>query len=117
MENVVGITLHAARLGETAVLTELIDRGVDVNVQDEKGYTPLIIACYNNRYDAAALLLRHGADVNTADFGGNTALMGAAFKGYADIARLLLMHGADLDRQQAHSAVSSPEPPPPQLIA
>jgi len=57
-----------------------------MNIQDEKAYTPLIIACYNNQYEAAKLLLNAGANINAADYGGNTALMGASFKGYVKIA-------------------------------
>ena len=60
-----------------------------INFQDDKGYTPLIIACYNNKYDAAKLLLDAGAFVDAQDFGGNTALMGVSFKGYSEIAKLV----------------------------
>ncbi|RZK87875.1 MAG: ankyrin repeat domain-containing protein, partial [Pedobacter sp.] len=91
------ILTHAARVGNLDILKELIHKQVDLNQRDPKGYTPLILACYNNQYKAAALLIENGADVNAADDGGNTALMGACFKGYADIAELLIQNGAALD--------------------
>ncbi|PZQ96223.1 MAG: hypothetical protein DI539_30320, partial [Flavobacterium psychrophilum] len=94
--------IHAARIGNIAVLEELIKGGANLNQQDPKGYTPLIIACYNHQYEAAKILIEHGADVNAVDHGGNTALMGAAFKGYADIAELLITHGAALDLQHGN---------------
>ena len=96
------LMIPAARKGEIAVLQELIFQKADLNVRDEKGYTPLIIACYNNQYAAAELLLRNGADVNAGDMGGNTALMGAAFKGHADIVQLLIDYGADLNLQHGN---------------
>lgn len=69
MTNTSQVIIHAARLGNIEVLQELIRQQADLNAQDEKGYTPLIIACYNNRYEAARLLIQAGADVNAQDFG------------------------------------------------
>ena len=67
------LIIPASRVGDIPVLTELIVKHVNVETRDEKGYTPLIIACYNNQYAAAELRLKAGADVNGADSGGNTA--------------------------------------------
>ena len=60
MENLDLLMIPAARLGEIEVLKDLINRKANVNAADEKGYTPLIIACYNNQYEAAKLLLEAG---------------------------------------------------------
>ncbi len=101
------ITLfNAARMGDTDTLRELIGQGADINVQDERGYTPLIIACYNGQPEAARLLLESGANVNAQDFGGNTALMGVCFKGYPDIAELLIARGADLNVQHGNGGTA-----------
>ena len=78
--------ISAARTGDVNFLRASIIAGADVNVVDEKGYTPLIIACYNNQLAAAEVLLNAKADINKSDAGGNTALMGVCFKGYAAIA-------------------------------
>jgi len=85
MENIDQLIIPAARQGENEVIRELIKRGADINFRDEKGYTPLIIACYNNRLETARLLLDSGANIDEGDSGGNTALMGASFKGYLPI--------------------------------
>ena len=98
--------INAARQGDLGALRELIAGGADVNVQDEKGYTPLIIACYNGQLEAARLLLDSGADVDAQDFGGNTALMGVCFKGYPDIAELLIQRGASLDMQHGNGGTA-----------
>ncbi|WP_031526508.1 ankyrin repeat domain-containing protein [Dyadobacter crusticola] len=106
MENYTQVIIHAARLGNVPVLQELVDLKTDVNCRDEKGYTPLIVACYNNQLEAARFLIESGADVNGADYGGNTALMGAAFKGYVDIANLLIDKGAHLDQQHGNGGTA-----------
>ncbi len=41
------LIIPAARKGEIEVLQELINQKADLNTKDEKGFTPLIIACYN----------------------------------------------------------------------
>jgi len=57
------VLIHAARKGEVAVMQELLEKNVDLNCKDEKGYTPLIIACYNNQAEAVKFLLDNGADI------------------------------------------------------
>ena len=44
-------------------LKTLIAGGVDVNVQDDKGKTPLSVATLHNKYDVAKVLLENGAVV------------------------------------------------------
>ncbi|RYZ96132.1 MAG: ankyrin repeat domain-containing protein, partial [Sphingobacteriaceae bacterium] len=51
MDNLDEIIIHAARKGETGVIKELLEKSANINARDTKGYTPLIIACYNNQYD------------------------------------------------------------------
>lgn len=84
-----------ARAGDSvALLAELLEWD-DLERKNAKGYSLLMLAAYNGRREAAALLLERGADPNTQDAGGNTALMGAAFKGDLEMVRLLCSRGAD----------------------
>jgi uncharacterized protein len=83
---------NAARENNLSDLQEYIKSKKDLNVPDERGYTPLILAVYNGSFDAARVLIENGADVNASDPNGNTALMAAAFKG--DSKMLTLMIGA-----------------------
>nr|WP_068888661.1 ankyrin repeat domain-containing protein [Pedobacter panaciterrae] len=92
MDPITSALIHASRTGNLPLLQEIIDQNNNLEVQDDKGYTPLIIASYNHQLAAARLLLQSGADVNGKDAGGNTALMGVCFKGYTDIAELLITH-------------------------
>jgi ankyrin repeat protein len=100
------VLIHAARKGDVPVMEELLQRGVDLNCKDAKGYTPLIIACYNNQPEAVSFLLDKGADINGADFGGNTALMGVCFKGYPDIAQILIDRGVNIDQMHGNGGTA-----------
>lgn len=102
MERLVELLFDAARTGRDDVIPALLRAGVDVEVLNDRGHSPLIVASYNGQADTTALLLREGARPDGPDgFDGNTALMGVAFKGYVEIARLLLDAGAVPDRTNA----------------
>ncbi|MGA9222657.1 MAG: ankyrin repeat domain-containing protein, partial [Pseudomonas graminis] len=72
---------QAAREGRQDMLNEFINAKFDLNVQDEKGYTALILAAYHGQQSTVTQLLNAGADPCAKDLRGNTALMGAIFKG------------------------------------
>lgn len=78
-------------------MQDLIKRGVDINAQDNKGFTALIIAARQGRKDCARILIGHGADLDKVDNQGHTALIWASFFGYTEIATMLVDKGADLD--------------------
>jgi ankyrin repeat protein len=82
--------LAASREGDVEVVAGLVKAGTPVNGQNERGFTPLILAAYHGHTEVARVLLAAGADACAGDSRGNTALMGAAFKGHADIVELLL---------------------------
>lgn len=56
MDNLNKVIIHAARLGETDVLRELIARKMDINARMKKDIHRLS-SCYNNQYETAKLLL------------------------------------------------------------
>jgi len=63
----------------------------DVNIADEEGKTPLIIAIQNRNEDIInALLLRKNTDLNQADKLGNTPLHHAVFKQNDRLIQILL---------------------------
>jgi uncharacterized protein len=70
---------------------------IDVNMQDDDGWTPLIVASVNGHYETAKILLNHGGDVNAKTLVGTTALMFAAANGHDKIVKLLLDADADVD--------------------
>jgi ankyrin repeat protein len=97
---------QAARTNNVKLTQALIDRNVDVNQKDGRGYTPLILATYNQSPEVSELLLEHGADTERGDATGRTALMGAAFQGDDQCVLILLNHGARIDGVDANGATA-----------
>ncbi|XP_068109534.1 ankyrin repeat domain-containing protein 63 [Hyperolius riggenbachi] len=56
----------------------LLDKGADVNSQDDAGRTALSLACELGHLDAVKLLVQYSADPEIPDRAGNRALMYAA---------------------------------------
>lgn len=97
--------LDACRRGDTGDVTQLCQLFPHlINAGDAKGFTPLIIAVYNNQPSVVDILLQNGADTNAQDFSGNTALMGACFKGYVTLAEKLIAAGADVNLRNGQGA-------------
>ena len=74
--------------------------GVQLNVQDKNGRTPLHYAVEMNQRRIAKLLLENGADPNIGDNDagrsvGRTALHYAANDGHAEMADLIVTYGGD----------------------
>jgi ankyrin repeat protein len=93
---------QAARDGRQDMLNEFIEAKFDLNIQDEKGYTAVILAAYHGHQPAVTQLLNAGADPCAKDLRGNTALMGAIFKGELSIAQQLV--AADCAPDQRNKA-------------
>jgi ankyrin repeat protein len=73
-----------------------IETKFNLNVFNYEGFTPLILACLNQSYDDAKLLLLHGADPNVRDMkSGRTALFHAAECHDVDLVELLMQNKAD----------------------
>jgi ankyrin repeat protein len=70
------LLFDAARRGDVARLQAQLAAGVNINAQNPKGFTALVLASYDDHLDAAKFLLEAGADPNLQDVTGNTALMG-----------------------------------------
>lgn len=77
-----------------------------MHVQDAKGFTPVLIAVYNQAPDVVQYLLQQGAPADVPDASGNTALMGAAFKGYGDMVKALLAAGVEVDQRNGSGATA-----------
>ena len=70
-----------------------------VNVQNQLGETPLMLAAINNYIELAAMLINRGADVNRP---GWTPLHYAATRGHREMMRLLLDNDAYIDSEAAN---------------
>lgn len=99
-------------LGTRAKFTRLLlEKGADVNCQDENGRTALSHACEAGHLDVVKLLVQYNADPDVSDAWGNSALMYAAFSGHGPVLEFLVRAfkrlGLRLDRTNnaGHSAV------------
>lgn len=83
------------RRGNSEVTHSLVANGADVNLADEKGYTPLHMAARAGRDAIVAYLLDEGARVDPRNQQSRTPLYLAAIGDNLHSARLLLRNGAD----------------------
>ena len=86
--------------GHVGVVKQLLDvDGINVNEQDNQGFTSLMIACNRQNFDIVHKLLEKGADVNKQNNTGNTALIIACGRQNVDvdIIQKLLEKGTDVN--------------------
>jgi ankyrin repeat protein len=121
-----GVTalFRAARGGDVAATELLLKHGALVDLPNEDGITPLMVASgyrasnvdtrgkFRTEEQAQAiaqLLLDAGAAVNAVENSGQTALFGAATSGWNGMVQLLVTHGADLGHadQAEHTALDA----------
>ncbi|MFN7038135.1 MAG: ankyrin repeat domain-containing protein [Alphaproteobacteria bacterium] len=74
-----------AKTGQTKLLGELIDAGVDIESVDKDLRTCLHLACFHNQIDTVKLLISAGANLNAYDKDNKTPLQLAGSKGYFNI--------------------------------
>ncbi len=84
------LLFEAAKEGEKNLTLALVKKGIDVNIRDKEGKTPLHWC--TNRHIAAAILLENGALPNIYDTLGNTPLHYATNR---NATKILLDKGAD----------------------
>lgn len=90
------VNIHEATFLDNAKAVEQhIAYGSDLNVKDDYGSTPLIIACTFGKTEIALKLIAGGADLEATSVDGSTALHVASFYGRKEIVEALLYQGAD----------------------
>lgn len=87
----------ALRNANSEVISAFINSGINPDLADQSGYTPLMNAVMFDNKEAVEALLRHKVRVNTKNRYGKTALMMAVIAQNTEITKLLLDHGADPD--------------------
>ena len=99
----------AAGRGNVGVIKMLLSRrGIDVNMYDAEGYTPLSHAALHMKTEAVRLLLTQpNINLEQRNESGETALMQAAMSGAADVIELLLEKDADVNAKDncGHTAL------------
>ncbi|KAM7212203.1 potassium channel AKT1 [Rhypophila decipiens] len=77
--------LEAASDGDVDRVAELISLGMDVNVRDRWGWSPLSMCGYGGHAAVARILLDHGADLDIIDVDGDTPTSLAVQRGHAEL--------------------------------
>jgi len=81
---------------------QVFEKGLNVNIKDGSGKTPLMAASENGNHEVFKFLIKRGADVNT-EFHSSwthktwTALSYAAVGGHLEMVKQLLKNGAKVD--------------------
>ena len=86
-------TIH----GSIECLKILLQRGSNVDQQNNNGKTALSMAAKFGSVESIEILLQHNASINVQDYSKKTALMYAAFGNHADCVKILIASGAMLD--------------------
>lgn len=75
----------------------LIDAGADVNLKNDSGSSPLMVASTYGKKELISKLIEKGADVNAQNNGGDTALIQASYSSNLDAVVELINAKADVN--------------------
>lgn len=87
--------LNAVAENNTKVVAKILESNPDLEIKDNEGRTPLMIAAYNGANNMATMLITAGANVNTQDNMQNSPFLYAGAEGNVELLNLGLKHGAD----------------------
>ena len=91
--------LQAVKRGEKEKIKKLIERGADVNTQEN--LEPILFRTIKlNEIEISKLLIENGADVNSKSITDTTVLMLAARIGQIEIVKLLIEKGANVNAEE-----------------
>ena len=90
--------------GHSDILQFILEQGANADLADNGGSTPLMYAAANNKYECAAVLVRHEVVLDAIDKSGRTALLIASYRGNLPIVQLLAQSGADIERADNHGS-------------
>lgn len=84
----------------------LIEKGSDIHLKDEHGWTALSWAAWTGMPTIVSLLIENGAAIDIPDLKGQTPLMIASIRGNDEVVQLLLGAGADRDLKNSEGKVA-----------
>jgi ankyrin repeat protein len=98
--------IEAAEKGDLATLKRLIETGVDLNQQDERGRTAAVAATHARQTEAVRLLIEAGADINLRDQRSDNVLLYAGAEGILPIVELAVEAGADTSLRNRYGGIA-----------
>lgn len=84
--------IKACRQGDIVQVKKALEKGANVNIIDQEGYTPLHYAARFGRAYIVQVLLEKNAETKRQDGGGNTAAHLALKNGHQEVIRLIRSH-------------------------
>ena len=87
--------MTAAYKGRLPMVSELLNKGANINSRSNDGQTALLYAAFWGYLPIVKLLLNRGANINVRSGIGYNALMYAVISRNLELVRLLLKHGAN----------------------
>ncbi|GMH36829.1 hypothetical protein BSKO_04702 [Bryopsis sp. KO-2023] len=93
--------VSAAFNGHVGIVEMLIEKGANVDTQNNRGVSALFLAAQEGHLDVAKVLVEAGANLDAQnDKDGAAALFMAAQGGHLDVARVLVEAGATVDLER-----------------
>ncbi len=87
--------LEAAARGDAAAVRRLLSAGAAVDIRNNNGETPLLLAVAENRLDAAVALIDAGADINLQARNLDSPWLLAGARGQTEMLRRMIPRGPD----------------------
>jgi|GEM_PF-3541444 len=100
------LLMKSVKTSDAATIKRLLAAGVNPNVNESLGDTPLMIASIRGDREIVEMLLDAGAEINATDEGGETAIVLAIRFQEKAVIELLLARGANLsfrDKYTGHT--------------
>lgn len=92
--------IEAVKAGDLTAVNGMIESGIDVNQQDEQGWTPLNWAAGGGKLEIVKLLVKHGADVFKVGRDMRTPYMIALAAGRAEVVKFLRVAEDQVDGEK-----------------
>jgi ankyrin repeat protein len=92
---------RAIHLGNDSAVRLFLGAGINPELANPSGWTPLIVSASVGNLNAAAALIGAGAAVDARDPQGYTPLHWAAFRGFPKVTELLADKGADVNAKSS----------------
>ena len=96
----------AAEAGDIEAMKTLLGAGIDINIRDSKGLTPLTYSIFGGKLESVRFLLERGARIDNDNFYELSPLDLVAGIGALEILTLLLDYGGDVDLQGYNGATA-----------